>query len=486
MDLKNRKQINLVDLLLIVIAFSISVVISYTIKISDNILIPVAFTVGIVSVVSIISQQKLGLWILIFVTYTRFSDVLIEFHGAPSVAKYFVVFLLGVIILRWIILGENPEGLNPAWLFFLLFILLYSLSLFFAADVERVIDILSDLIKDTIIAVVIITLVDTKRTIKQIVWVLILVGLFLGSIAVFQYLTGSFGNNFGGFSQANLMNIVGQENDYRISGPIGDPNFFAQIMVVIIPLALDRVWREKNWVLRAVALWSLVVSFLTIMFTFSRGGFLALLLTLGMMIIYYKPPLKNVLVMLILGIGLFQNVPDKFLDRFATLSAFLPSSEEAAMTDNSFRGRTSELKVGINTFKDYPVLGVGVNNYNVHYIEYSQELGIDARYEDRSAHNLYVEIAAEQGLAGLSLFFVTLFVVYRNIYTSWESLVKSEDLQTAGMIVAFSLGFLGYLFSALFVHDAYPRYFWLLLGIAFAIPKVVKSTSKSKELVTHA
>jgi len=132
------------------------------------------------------------------------------------------------------------------------------------------------------------------------------------------------------------------------------------------------------------------------------------------------------------------------------------------------------------------VLGVGVNNYNVHYIEYSQELGIDARYENRSAHNLYVEIAAEQGLAGLSLFFVTLFVVYRNMHTSWESLVKSEDLQTAGMIVAFSLGFLGYLFSALFVHDAYPRYFWLLLGIAFAIPKVVKSTSKSKELVTHA
>jgi hypothetical protein len=39
----------------------------------------------------------------------------------------------------------------------------------------------------------------------------------------------------------------------------------------------------------------------------------------------------------------------------------------------------------------------------------------------------------------------------------------------ANMTTGFAITLAGYLFAALFVHAAYPRYFYLLIGISFAL-----------------
>jgi hypothetical protein len=44
----------------------------------------------------------------------------------------------------------------------------------------------------------------------------------------------------------------------------------------------------------------------------------------------------------------------------------------------------------------------------------------------------------------------------------------------ASMFLSFAVGFVGYLGAALFVHAAYPRYFWLLAGIGFAVPQITQ------------
>jgi hypothetical protein len=43
----------------------------------------------------------------------------------------------------------------------------------------------------------------------------------------------------------------------------------------------------------------------------------------------------------------------------------------------------------------------------------------------------------------------------------------------ANMATGFGIAFVGYLLAALFVHAAYPRYFYLLIGIAFALPNLI-------------
>ena len=52
---------------------------------------------------------------------------------------------------------------------------------------------------------------------------------------------------------------------------------------------------------------------------------------------------------------------------------------------------------------------------------------------------------------------------------------KTVRMAWAMMTTAFGIGLLGYLTAALFVHAAYPRYFWLLVGIALALPQTARA-----------
>jgi len=46
----------------------------------------------------------------------------------------------------------------------------------------------------------------------------------------------------------------------------------------------------------------------------------------------------------------------------------------------------------------------------------------------------------------------------------------------SGMVTGFMAGLVGYLVAALYIHNAFPRYFFLLLGIAMAVRLVVENT----------
>jgi hypothetical protein len=48
------------------------------------------------------------------------------------------------------------------------------------------------------------------------------------------------------------------------------------------------------------------------------------------------------------------------------------------------------------------------------------------------------------------------------------------------MVSAFAIGLLGYMVASIFVHAAYPRYFWLLAGIVMALPQLSAETIKSR------
>ena len=96
----------------------------------------------------------------------------------------------------------------------------------------------------------------------------------------------------------------------------------------------------------------------------------------------------------------------------------------------------------------------------------------------RAAHSLYIEVAAETGLLGLSVFLVLLGIMAKNIIDSWKKLKGTRRDDLARMVAAIGAGIFGYLTASIFIHSAYPRYFWLLVGIAFSIPNIVKNELK--------
>jgi O-antigen ligase len=432
--------------------------------------------IGIIAFTASITRLEWGLLVLVFITYTRFSDIAIQFHGAPSTAKSFIALLLIAIFVRWIVYEEKPEGWQQAFFVVGAYSLVAFASVLYAANPERAQGALSNLLKNGVIVLIVVILLHRVSLYRQVIWTLLITGIFMGTLSVIQYLTGSFGNNFAGFAQAPVMNIVGDTSGRRVAGPIGDPNFYAQIMLVLIPIALDRLWNEDNRFLRLLALWALTASGLAVVFSFSRGGFLAMLAALGAMGILHPPKPRAVLITMVVLVILFPFIPSTYTERIMTISEFLPGSapQNVPPGEASYRGRISELMVGLMMFRDHPVLGVGYDNYPVHYQEYSRQLGLDPRTEQRSAHNLYIEVAAETGLLGILTFMMLLFVTLRGVWRSWRALYEAGMKKSADMVAAFGVGFLGYLAAGMFVHDAYPRYFWLLVGIGLALQNVVK------------
>jgi putative inorganic carbon (HCO3(-)) transporter len=435
----------------------------------------IVLVLAFLALVAVTARVEVGLLVLVFITYTRFSDAMIRYYGMPSIMQSFVPFLLVIILIRWLVYGERPVG----WLKTALVVLGYGLvgfaSLLYAQSYTNTLGNISFYVRDAVIAIVVVILLHQASVLRRTIWALLIAGIFVGTVSLIQHLTGDFTNVYGGFAQATLMNIVGETSGYRIGGPVGDPNFFGQIMLVLVPLALDRLWNERRPGMRLLAGYALAVSLLTVLFTFSRGAFLGLLFVLLLTFLHQRPKLITVLLLLIVFTVVLQMMPPNYLERMRTLLDFVPGLQQAGpISDVAFEDRASNMRAAVSMFYDHPILGVGLGNFELHYPAYSVAVGIRPSGAQRSAHSLYVEVAAETGLVGLVALAIVLWIMFRNLFQAHNDLAAAGKQQEADMVSALMVAMAGYMLAAAFLHDAFPRYFWLLFGIAMATPNVAR------------
>jgi O-antigen ligase len=162
-------------------------------------------------------------------------------------------------------------------------------------------------------------------------------------------------------------------------------------------------------------------------------------------------------------------LPEHYLDRLTALYDAAGSSSGPVVED-SLQGRISELYSGLLMFIDHPLFGVGLGNYPVDYQDYAQKLGIESRHSERHAHNMFLEWIAETGLFGGLILFALIKEMFNRLKLRHVDLLRLGDIDSARMLDAFRLGLWGYFIASLFLHAAFPRYFWLFSALAMAIP----------------
>ncbi len=437
---------------------------------------------GLLMFVGSVVSAEFGLLVLVFLAYTRFSDIAVHTYGSISVLQVFMVLQAVAILLRWAVSHRAPTG----WLFPTLVLGVYGVaatsSILNASDSSLVLKALEIFAKDAVIAVVVVMLLQRPAAFRQTLWILIVAGLLLGALSAYQFFTRTFNNTYGGFATASLQLIVGQQNDYRIGGPIGDPNYFAQILVVIIPIALERFLHERRLLLRLVALAAALICTATTLFTYSRGGFLSLAVVLIVFFLIYRPRAFQlpVFILSIVAVGLI--IPPNYWARILSLNQFFQTPGSILTSDPALRRRATENLAALEMLKGSPLLGVGWGNYSVAYATYAQGLGISVGPGATAAHNLYLEVAAETGVVGLATFLVLIIGAVQCIFWARRTFRQIGLKDGAHIVTGFGLGLLGYLTAALFIHGAYPRYFYLLIGLAFSLRQVVKNASSGRML----
>ncbi len=193
-----------------------------------------------------LTKPDLGLFLFLLAIYTNLSSVLISNYGFPSTAKLMVAVMGVVIFVRLLVFKDEYRGWFFPTVLMGLYAVLGTLSLLYASNYALANETLIGYLKDALIGIIIVLLAQRPSSLRVAVWAILTAGFFMATISVFQQLTGTFSNQYGGFAQISSNSTFGN----RLSGPIGDPNFFAQIMVVLLPIAINRAWSEKNILLK--------------------------------------------------------------------------------------------------------------------------------------------------------------------------------------------------------------------------------------------
>lgn len=431
--------------------------------------------------ISALIEPNLGLIGFIVITYIQLSDVLIVFHGLPSIAQPAAGVLAIIIIFRILFHREWPLRWSQTAIVLGIYLFAIYASIFVADDFQAAFDAFYGVAKDLLGGVLVFLLIRRHSSFRSAIWALIASGLFMGSISVFQYLTGTFNNlyfGFGGWLSDSSTGIARE----RLTGPFANPNAYSQVLIVVVPLALERLWHEKKLYLRLMAGTALFVCILTIVYTFSRGGFLTLVATLSLLFVLFRPRVFPILITAAIAFVFLQFIPSSYIDRVNTLFQ-LSSSRPSLVTDQSFQGRLSENLAAIQMFRDHPLLGVGVGNYSIKYQDYSRAIGLDSRRVPRAPASLYLEILSEQGLVGIFVFTILIVYVFRGVVHAYNKFRDFGSVEESNILKAFLAGMLGYLIAAVTKNSAYANAFWVLIGIAIGAIHLSDTLTKSQPVI---
>jgi O-antigen ligase len=428
-------------------------------------------TIGVGLAGAIFVKPQLGSYILIVSVFTNMSSNFID-QGLPGTNKPLIALVfIGILANRLLARQEAiPWPKRTEW--FLLGVGgVWLLSAFGAQDqylaTERVVDFAKDFV---LILCVAYPLTIRPKSWQRAIWIVILSAAGLAGLGAYQLLSGNTAQTFFGFSEFMEAQIVdGADDAARLIGPLADPNFYGQILVAVLPLAIYRTISTGRLSMKLVAGGASLLMAFAIINTYSRGAFVAMVLLLALIAIERRIRLPVLLLLAAASLVMLPFLPAGFTARLETLS-IITNDKTTVHAEDSFRGRTSEMLAGFNMFVDHPLLGVGAANYPVQYQDYAARLGLEQRTENREAHSLYLEVAAETGLFGIVAFvglFASLLVALQNARRRLAQRLKDQAWDS--WIVSLQFAIVGYLTTSLFLHGDYLRYLWLLVALGIAV-----------------
>jgi O-antigen ligase len=440
--------------------------------------VAIAAVVALVVAVGIVEDPAFGALAVAGFVILQIPEVATDFHGAPSLFAPLLALVGLALAARSIRSGEPIGGAGRAAIVItvLLAAALVSLpSARYAGDGLRAV---VELAKDGAVAVVIGLLVRRTSTLRLVVWVLLGGGMFLAGLSILQFLTGAYGTAFAGFAQSNLQHVFGTYDDIRVSGPIEDPNFYAQWMVLLVPLAIDRFFDEVNPMLRLAAAGSALSSIAVVVITFSRGALLALVVVLGIMALRHPPRPAAIAAALSVGVLALPFLPAGYTERMLALTDIGGTD---IGSDPSIRAREAEIIASTQMFLDDPLTGVGYGTYLLHYSDYVRDLGIEQTDKQREAHNLYLETAAETGVIGIAALATAIGAIAVALALGRRRFRDMGDHVSDGIGYALGASLVGYMVTSVFLHMAFARPVWLIVGLSLALPGLAEAERRTRD-----
>ncbi|CAN5641110.1 hypothetical protein BH23GEM6_BH23GEM6_28140 [soil metagenome] len=468
-------------------------------------------TLAVPTVLTLLLRPTIAIPATLFLVYVNVPAILTQQHGVPHLAAGAIILLLAFPLFHALLLRREPLRLDTTFFLMLGYLAVLVLTAFgVTGHREAFQHIQKFLFEGILLYWLLINVVRTRATLDSAIWTLLAAGMLLGALTTYQELTGSFSQEFGGLSRRNHEYLALQHLDRddpghnerlqtfarsnssggrssRANGPMDEPNRYAQILIVILPLALFTYrTRRSRWsgIIVAAASGSILLGMI---FSHSRGGFATLLglaLLTGAIGWVRRSYLIGGAVAVVLLVSL---LGPRYVERIASIATVsaLFSDNGSANADGAIRGRATSMLAAAQVFVDHPLRGVGPAQFAPYYSEEYSKKNPNFQFRDargsRRAHSLYFEIAAEGGVLGLASFvaiFAYLIHALNHERRRWAR--RRPDL--AELATAFFFSLLAYLGTGVFLHLSYQRYLWLLIGLAGAALHILRTTEGEERL----
>ncbi|MFQ5856329.1 MAG: O-antigen ligase family protein [Anaerolineae bacterium] len=422
---------------------------------------------------------------VIFIIYSNAAVVAVKFHGVPYIVGASVPVLLVIPLANYLIFRKQKLIINPALPLIIALLVIQLISALFSEHIDIAMEwLINFAIEGVALYFLINNLVRTPKMLRRAIWVLLGTGIIMGGLPLYQQVTGTFDNNYGGFAQTSVEpfgtgveNLQGEAGQFRLAGSLGEQNRHAQIMLMLVPLGLFRMWGERSRWLRALAAVATGLIIIGAALAFSRGAAVAFALLLMIMTFmrFIKP--YQIAIGLLAGILLLQVMP-QYGARLNTLQILssVAADESAGISeaDTSTQSRVTEMLAAVLVFADHPLIGVGPGVFGQFYEESAKRVGIRVKLgRNRRAHSLLPGIAAETGVLGLFCFLAIVFVTLRDLILTRRRCMQSHP-ELANMAAGFMLAVISYLLTGIFLHFAFIRFFWLIMALAGAASYVAE------------
>jgi O-antigen ligase len=318
------------------------------------------------------------------------------------------------------------------------------------------------------------SLIESSRDLERVVWMVVVASAVFAALSL-QHV-----------SEALHLRQVFHAG--RTQGGIGDPNAFAATQLIAVPLVFALAGQVKKRSLQIGLYVTAVVIIGSILDSLSRGGLIGLAVLLVLLAVVpfrfvFRTRRNKTIALLVVALGV------------ATLSVRYSSEvtrrvqatfNQADPGASSGSGRTYLWLAARTSIEERPLLGLGYGGFR----PASNELllrtpGVDLNvYQIRAggqpAHSAYIGSLAELGVVGLVLYLSLFIAAGHSLRRAAIPARKARAFFAGSVAGALQLSLVAWAVSSLFLSAETSRAFWIILGIALALPTVIASESDSE------
>lgn len=253
------------------------------------------------------------------------------------------------------------------------------------------------------------------------------------------------------------------------AGYFQNPNSVALAMCMLIPVGLSLVELSTSLPKKAAALGLVALYAVVMLKMLSRGAMVSFACIVLVYVLSSKKKLRNLLIVMVLGVATLA-MNKEVLERAKTIATY--------RQDASVMSRLDLWKAGIAITLRNPVtlaVGIGGKCFTAATINYFPATTRGLR--GMAPHNTYIEVLAELGVLGLTVFLALVGVTLRDgwrLQKRFRNATDQEARDMAKMARAVFLALIAILVTGLTHHFAYEWLLYMFIGLMVSLKQMAR------------